>query len=179
MKATKRRKKRNRSGTTEPGRVPLSEDTIGRAPTQVFRLYAEAPKVPGPKVNGGRKLSRKEVWEKLESAMRTLRAMPDRERRFFAVKTGWPDFVHDYIDAYGAVEEYEPKFEPSPAQISEYLDALAWARHLERREWQMLWWRSFGVSFGIIARKIGRSDEAARKRFENALTDVWIAANGA
>lgn len=36
----------------------------------------------------------------------------------------------------------------------------------------------FGMSYGVIAKHIGRSDEAARKRFENALTDVWSAAVG-
>lgn len=178
MAKAKRRKSKRMEKTTMPGCMPLPEDTTARGPAVILRLPPELAKRPGPKVNGGRRLSRNEVWEKLEASMRTLRALPDKERRFFVVKSGYPDFVRDYIDAYGSVEEIAPKFQPTPSQISEYLEVLSWARHLERREWQILWWRSFGTSYGVIAKYIGRSDEAARKRFENALTDVWIAANG-
>jgi len=161
-----------------PGCQRLPEDLMAGRTAVVLSLRPEAAKVPGPKVNGGQTLSRSEVWQKVETAMKTLRALPDHERRFFVVKSGWPDFARDYMDAYNSVEAAAPRYQPSPADISEYLDVLSWTRHLQRREWQMLWWRSFDMSFGTIGKFIGRSDEAARKRFENALTDVWIAANG-
>jgi hypothetical protein len=146
--------------------------------SMTFRLRPELPKRPGPKIRGNARLSRSEVWEKLESAMKTLRAMPDRERRFFAVKSGYPDFVRDYIDAYASVEAIAPRYQPTPQEVSEYLEILSWSRHLAQRDWKLLWWRSFGMSYGVMAEYIGRSDETARKRFENALTDVWTAANG-
>lgn len=183
MKAKRRR--RNKVKTMEPGRAFKPEDSvrngrvIDRGGTVMRMCPSQRPnRRPGAKVKGAERLSRADVWERLESAMKTLRAMPDRERRFFAVKSGYPDFVRDYIDAYAAVEAIAPRFQPTPQQVSEYLDILAWTRHLERRDWQLLWWRSFGLSFGIIAEYIGRSDETARKRFENALTDAWTAANG-
>jgi len=178
-----RRRQRNKMPEMQPGMRPNVEDVVWGGGVlerggMRMSLRPEAAKQPGPKVKGTERLSRAEVWGKLETAMKTLRAMPDRERRFFAVKSGYPDFVRDYIDAYASVEAIAPRFMPTPEQVSQYLDILAWARHLKRSDWQLLWWRSFGVSFGVIGHYIGRSDEAARKRFENALTDVWTAANG-
>jgi hypothetical protein len=74
--------------------------------------------------------------------MRTLRAMPDRERRFFIVKSSSPDNVQESVTAYAAVEDIGPRFQPSPADISDCLTALAWVRHLDRAAWQILWRRS-------------------------------------
>lgn len=112
------------------------------------------------------------------TAMRTLRALPDKERRFFVVKSSSPDYIHEYIDAYNSVEEVMPKFRPSPTDVSDCLYALSWVRHMPKNMWQILWWRSFELSYGVIAKYIGRSDETARKRFEEAITDAWAAANG-
>ncbi|MDK1377113.1 MULTISPECIES: DUF6362 family protein [unclassified Sinorhizobium] len=109
--------------------------------------------------------------------MNTLRVLPDSERRFFIVRSSFPDYVQEAVTAYSADNDYEPRFRPTPFDVSDCLTALAWLRHLDRPEWRIIWWRSFGMSFGIIAKYIGRSDEAARKRYENAMTDVWIAAN--
>ncbi|KAA0697695.1 hypothetical protein DTW90_18535 [Neorhizobium sp. P12A] len=111
------------------------------------------------------------------TAMKTLRAMPDKERRFFVMKSSSPDYIREYIDAYDPEDDVQPRFRPTPADVSDYLTALSWVRHLDRAAWRILWWRSFDVSFGLIGKKIGRSDETARKRYETAVTDAWIAAN--
>lgn len=109
--------------------------------------------------------------------MKTLRAVPDKERRFFIVKSSSPDYVREYIDAYDPDDDAMPRFQPTPADVSDYLTALSWVRHLDKAAWRILWWRSFDVSFGLIGKNIGRSDETARKRYETAITDAWIAAN--
>ncbi|WP_409527632.1 DUF6362 family protein [Rhizobium sp. BK313] len=54
---------------------------------------------------------------------------------------------------------------------------MSWVRHLGKPTWQILWWRSFDLSFRLIGKYIGRSNETARKRYETAVTDAWIAAN--
>ena len=107
--------------------------------------------------------------------MRTLRALPDR--RFFIVKSSSPDYVQEAVTAYAAVESIKPRFQPLTANVSKCLPALAWVRHLDRSAWQILWFRSFELSFGVIGKYIGRSDETARKHCETAITCVWIAAN--
>lgn len=168
--------------SNQPGQAIKPEDVVRDHEVRplvnnVMHLRPVGRREAAPMVRGGQRLSRAEVWEKLERAMKTLRALPDRERRFFAVKSGYPEFIRDYIDAYGSVEAIAPRHQPTPQDVSEYLEVLSWTRHLEKSEWRMLWWRSFGLSFGLIGEYIGRSDETARKRFENALTGVWIAAN--
>lgn len=118
-----------------------------------------------------------DVETRLLRAMQTVRALPDRERRFFVVKSGHPDYVQEHIDAYASVEAIAPRFKPSPADVSDCLRALSWARALQKPAWKIVWWRSFGLSFGLIAKYIGRSDETARRQYKEAIIDAWAAAN--
>lgn len=78
------------------------------------------------------------VENRILRGMQTLRALPDPERRFFLVKSGYPDFVQDHMDAYAAVEATVPRFRPTPTDVSEYLTSLSWVRHLAREKWQLL-----------------------------------------
>lgn len=121
-------------------------------------------------------MDRRSVIRRVDRAMKTLRAVPDPERRFQFIHNGWPPYVQEAIDAYGSVESKE-RFRPTPFDVSDYLTALAWCRKLEKNEWRILWWRSFDLSYGLIAKYIGKSDETVRRRYENIITDVWIAAN--
>ncbi|AYD02214.1 DUF6362 family protein [Neorhizobium sp. NCHU2750] len=172
----KRQPKPKKPALPAPGCMVLPEDS--RMPTARMKLPPQPPRTPAPRVKSSKvKVSRTEVEGRLMTAMRTLRAMPDRERRFFIVKSSSPDYVQESVTAYASVEDIGPRFQPSPADVSDCLYALAWVRHLDRAAWQILWWRSFELSFGVIGKYIGRSDETARKRFETAITDAWIAAN--
>lgn len=171
-----RQKKVAPSSPKGPGRAVLPEDGLKRV-HNTARLHAQPARRPAPRVTAGARVSRTDVERRLLTAMRTLRAMPDRERRFFIVKSSSPDYVQESVTAYAAVEDVAPRFQPTPADVGDCLTALAWVRHLDRSAWQILWWRSFELSFGLIGKYIGRSDEAARKRFEASITDAWIAAN--
>ncbi len=84
--------------------------------------------------------------------------------------------VQEFQDAYGA-DEARMRWRPEPADVSDYLVALAWANGLEKKEWRFIWWRSFEISFRQIGMKIGRSDETARTRYRDALLKVWANAN--
>lgn len=160
-----------------PGMTPLPEDSAHV--TGGFRLPKQPARQSAPLYRGGEpSISRREVEDRLLRAMQTLRSVPDRERRFFIVKSNAPEYVQEYIDAYASVEVSAPKFRPSPEDVSDYLNVLMWVRHLPKNSWNILWWRSFGLSFGVIAEYIGRSDETARTRYKEALTDAWMAATG-
>lgn len=182
-KASKLRAKRSaqrgrpiKQGLPDPGKQTLPEDR-----GWVFNkssLKAQPERGVAPRIVSSCRVPRSEVERRLMIAMKTIRAMPDRERRFFIIKSSSPDYIHEYIDAYNSVDEIMPKFRPKPQDIDDCLVALAWIRHLPKKTWQILWWRSFDLSYGLIARYIGRSDETARKRFEEAVTDAWAAANG-
>jgi hypothetical protein len=177
-KSTKLKVKRaNGAGRPSvPGRAILPEDAGYVHNT--LKMKQQPSKTPAPKIISSCRVPRSEVQERLAVAMKTLRALPDRERRFFVVKSTSPDYVHEYIDAYNSVDEVLPKFRPTPSDVSDCLVALSWVRHMRKEQWQILWWRSFELSFGVIATYIGRSDETARKRYEEAVTDAWCAANG-
>lgn len=167
---------RPRKPDVEPGRAELPENARWIFNTSSLRPQPE--KTTAPKIRSTSKVPRSEVERRLMTAMQTLRALPDRDRRFFIVKSSSPDYVHEYIDAYNSVEEMIPRFRPSPSDVSDCLHALSWVRHLDKSAWRILWWRSFELSYGVIGKYIGRSDETARKRFEEAITDAWAAANG-
>ncbi len=173
------RKRRKEKATVDslpqPGMSLLPEDLLWQYNTST--LAKQPPRRPAPKIASSCRVPRSEVQERILTAMKTLRALPDRERRFFVVKSSSPDYVREYIDAYDPENDMMPQFQPTPADVSDYLTALSWVRHLDRSVWQILWWRSFDVSFGVIAKFIGRTDETARKRFDNAVTDAWISAN--
>jgi hypothetical protein len=175
IRAKRQSKPKKFEGLPPPGCMVLPEDS--RMPTARMKLAPQPDRRPAPRVKNGGRVSRTDVEHRLMTAMKTLRAVPDRERRFFILKSSSPDYVQESVTAYAAVEDIAPRFQPTPAQIGDCLTALAWVRHLDRAAWQILWWRSFELSFGLIGKYIGRSDEAARKRFETAVTDAWIAAN--
>ena len=161
----------------EPGRAVLDEDKLSWV-TGSFHLPKQKRAHKGPVATETAMCSIIECEERIMRAMRTLRAMPDKERRFFVLKSGMPAHVQEQIDAYAAVDARPPRFAPTPFDVGDYLTALSWARHLPRNQWRILWWRSFGLSFGQIAAYIGRSDETARRNFKEAIIDAWTAANG-
>lgn len=175
IRMKRKTKPKNERKLPEPGCMVLPEDR-GMVHTRLS-LKSQPVRQPAPRVREKTRVSRTDVERRLMIAMRTLRALPDRERRFFIVKSSSPDYVQESMTAYAAVEDIGPRFQPTPSDITDCLPALAWVRHLERSAWQILWWRSFELSFGVIGKYIGRSDETARKRYETAVTDAWIAAN--
>ncbi len=111
-------------------------------------------------------------------ACKTVRVVPDREQRFlrYSGPAYVKSIVQDFRDAYNS-DEAKNKFRPTPADISDMLTALSWANILAQNEWRYIWWRSFDISFGVIAGRIGRSDETARKRYRDAILKVWYEAN--
>jgi len=175
--AAKKRGKRRGKPALVPGMKSLPEDH-SRVTGRLKLAKQPARQVAPLYLGGDPSMSRRQVEEKILRAMQTLRSVPDRERRFFIVKSSSPDYVQEYIDAYASVEAVAPKFQPSPEDVSDYLNVLMWVRHLPKSSWNILWWRSFGLSFGLIAEYIGRSDETARTRYKEALTDAWMAATG-
>lgn len=109
-------------------------------------------------------------------ACKTVRVLPDPDARFGSSGC-WPEYVADASEAYGYTEAAMPRFRPTPFDVSDMLGALAWARGIDKPEHRLLWWRSFDLSFGQIARRIGRSDETARRRYKDAVLFLWGTAN--
>lgn len=118
-----------------------------------------------------------EVETRIRMACKTIRALPDRERRFMTVESGWPDYIRDAAEAYGYNEAEGPRFRPSPADVGDCLTALAWARAVSKKEFQIVWLRSKGLSFGTIGKIIHKSDETARRYYRDVIVQLWAEAN--
>ena len=118
-----------------------------------------------------------DVERRFLRSCKTLRAVPDRERRFQEVQGSWPDYVRDVAEAYGYNDAPMPRFRPTPFDVSDMLTALSWARGLQRNEYRLAWWRSFDLSFGQISRRIGKSDETARRYYRDVMVKLWTQAN--
>lgn len=118
-----------------------------------------------------------EVQTRILRACKTIRALPDRERRFFQIESGWPDYVRDVSEAYGYNDATLPRFRPTPADVDDCLPALAWARVLDKKDFRIVWLRSFELSFGTIGRVIYKSDETARRYYKDVMLKLWVEAN--
>jgi hypothetical protein len=116
----------------------------------------------------------REVERRVIRAMKTIRALPDKERKWIygTGETCLARMMVQEWNAYGADEVRIP-FRPTPFDVSDCLKALTWLRGLEKNEVKYFWWRSFDVSFAMIAAYTGRSDETARRRFKDVVYKAW------
>lgn len=117
--------------------------------------------------------------ETFSRALQTLFVIPDRERRFMCIGSAWPPYVREFMDAYSPDESAQARFRPTPRDVSIYLDVLSWGRGLDRLAWQILIWRSCGLSFRAIADQFDVSGEAIRLRYGHAIDQIRIAAYAA
>ena len=118
-----------------------------------------------------------DVENRMLRACKTIRAIPDPDRRYQSMHNCWPEVRRNAADAYGYDQATLPRFRPSPSDVSDCLTALAWARAIPKREFKLILWRSFGLSFRHIGIRLGRSDETARLRYRDAILRIWQEAN--
>jgi len=117
--------------------------------------------------------------EVFSRALQTLFVIPDRDRRFMCIGNNWPPYVREFMDAYSPDEVASVRFKPTPRDVSIYLDVLSWGRGLDRLAWQILIWRSAGLSFRAIADQFDVSGEAVRLRYGHAIDQIRLAAYAA
>lgn len=118
-----------------------------------------------------------DVERRLMRAFKTLRVLPDPERRFSSGRSAWPEVLQSHEDAYGYTEIAMPRFRPTHFDVGDMLTALDWVRCLTKSDCKLLWWRSFDVSFKQIGLRLGRSDETARRRYKDIMIQIWGEAN--
>lgn len=118
-----------------------------------------------------------QVERRVMRAFKTLRVLPDPDRRFSAGRSAWPEILQLREEAYGYTEVSMPRFRPTHFDVGDMLTALDWVRVLTKSDRKLVWWRSFDVSFNQIGLRLGRSDETARRRYKDAMIQIWIEAN--
>src|SRR5688572_953289 len=81
------------NGLPAPGRARLPEDAgwVSNRST----LKSQPERTTAPKVVSSCRVPRSDVERRLLTAMKTIRALPDRERRFFIIKSTSPDYIHE------------------------------------------------------------------------------------
>jgi hypothetical protein len=119
----------------------------------------------------------RDIERRLMRAFKTLRALPDPERRFFNQKSAWPEVLQSFEEAYGYTEAKMPKFRPTPFDCGDYLTALDWVRGLDAPAVRLIVARSFDYSFQQMGDRIGKSADTAARYYKDAVRYAWAVAN--
>ena len=118
-----------------------------------------------------------DVERRLLRAFKTLRALPDPERRFFNQKSAWPEVLQSFEEAYGYTEARLPKFRPTPFDCGDYLIALDWVRGLDADAVRLIIARSLDYSFRDMGKRIGKSADTAARYYKDAMRYAYAKAN--
>jgi len=117
------------------------------------------------------------IETRLHEAIRTLAALPDRERAWLRQpRAYWPaplrEFWHEWSNAvahggFAAMRARAPA--PTPQAIDRMLPTLAWLAWLSPSERKIIWLRAFGVSWWRIGDRFDRSEKTVQRWNEQAL----------
>jgi len=118
----------------------------------------------------------RDVEKRILRAFKTLRVLPDPERRFFNQRSAWPEVLQSFEDAYGYTDVKMPKFRPTPFDCGDYLTALDWVRGLDAPAVRLIVSRSFDFSFQQIGKRIGKSADTAARHYKEAIRCAWVEA---
>lgn len=110
---------------------------------------------------------RTQIEKRLLRGIRTLRAVPDRERAWFRQRTAWPEYVLDYP------HEANTSFKPSRSDLADYLTACGWWAGLDSTDRTIVEMHARGDSLEFIAWQMRLTDDCCRNRYENAVSLCW------
>ena len=126
-----------------------------------------------------------EIESRLHEAIRTLAALPDKERAWLYPKlTSWPLIPVDESDGIArALERVAagksawalPSVKrppPTPSAIDRMLPTLEWLKFTDKRGRKLIQERAFGVPFYKLAGKFGRSEYLVEKWNREALKQI-------
>lgn len=115
----------------------------------------------------------------IERSLKTLRAVPDPHARFLAgPHCCLPEPIRDMRDAYGYEEARRPKFQPSPKDISRYLEVLTTLLpYLEtlpdgRRLLRVVLARAHGAPYWKIGQRLGGCSDSNVRRLWSVAIDA-------
>ncbi len=112
----------------------------------------------------------KDVESRILTALKTLDAVADPDRRFlYGATTRWPQVERELSDVLGDADMAEARgrlvrFRPTPAEVDDMLPALSLIGADEKPWLWLLRMRAYGQSYRQIATLRGRSDEFWRRK---------------
>lgn len=126
-----------------------------------------------------------DIQVRLYEAIRTLHALPDRERKWiYGRMCNWPDTLREAVHIYAAALERlankktpfedmrEPPYVPTKEAIDRLDETLRWLTWLDKRELELITARAFKRAWLKIAWKYGRSDTTVQTWHRQALEKV-------
>jgi hypothetical protein len=131
------------------------------------------------------------VERRVLRAIRTLGVLRDRELDWLRVKACWPSTLVEWADLLARaenpdLEERPVRFEPTRADLGDYLLALSWFARLQgsrrigrglKAEQRIVHMVAYEWSFEAIGREIGQHHDAIRNRYRKAIQQCWRSAN--
>jgi Domain of unknown function (DUF6362) len=106
----------------------------------------------------------------LEEAADTLRRLPNR--RIGGYVSAWPEIVRDYWEAFGWHHAELRPIPPSPKAIDQMDETLRWLWWLEPDQARLVWARSTGKPWKVIAYDYGIDRTTAWRRWTYALVTI-------
>jgi hypothetical protein len=110
------------------------------------------------------------VEARLEEAADTLRRLP--EQRVQACRSGWPQIIREFHDAYGCEPARLRLGPPSAVAIDRMDQTLAWLRWLEPDDARIVWLRACGVRWKPICYRFGVSRDTAWRHWLAAIITI-------
>lgn len=133
-------------------------------------------------------INKRGVEDRLQEAIRTLAALPDKERKWiYGQLTSWPETLREAIDMMAIALErvatgksaYEDMRPSRPVPSAEAIDrmdkTLPWLVLLDERERKLVMARAFDVYWTKLAAKYGKSEYHVKKWYAQTIDKVWLA----
>lgn len=134
-------------------------------------------------------VSIEDVERRVLRGIRTLGVLRDREADWLRVKACWPATLVEWADLLARAENPDlddkpPRFEPTRADLGDYLTALSWFAKLQggrpgrlAGDQRIVQRVAYEWSFEAIAREIGQHHDSVRNRYRKSIRRCWELAN--
>ena len=118
-----------------------------------------------------------EIAARLYEAIRTLAALPDRERGWLmGMRSAWPTPMPDFWQEFGRAVEHGGRRAlnarppaPAPEAIDRMLSTLQWLTWLDESARKIIWSRAFGVPWWLIGSRFNKSEKTVQRWHDQAI----------
>lgn len=112
------------------------------------------------------KLSRKDIMERFEEAIYTLKKLPPVIK--YGCRTAWPDIIYTELELLQ--QEKRPiKLRPTSEQLSRLDEVMRWTPLLNETERKLIWYKAQHERWKDICGKLGISKSTANEKLNRAL----------
>lgn len=109
------------------------------------------------------------IEQRIATAWKVDRALPDRERGQLRVRANWPETGYEPGDY---PPEAVTRWRPSPAELSDCMVVMRWVAKLVAIERRVLRLKALGLTYRTIAEEISRDEKAAKRIYREAVANV-------